>query len=183
MLDNQNLTPDQIAIELFKCKNNCLYFIDNYVKIAQGSGEYDYKLDVTNKKLIRYIKTTIKFKKSIFMASRQLGKTTASAILLLWSTMFFNGSRAAVITIKKNNAIELIRIIKFIHSKLPPWMAVPMIGKGRLLTYIHFTNGSMINTLYISASSPPDAIGRGLTVPIILIDEVAFIRKISEAFG
>lgn len=174
---------DIIAEEIFKCKTNILYFIDNYVKIPESGGSMDYKLDGVNKKLKRYIRATIKHRRTIMMASRQLGKSTSSGIILLWATMFFPRNRAVILNMKKQSAIENLKIIKFVHEHLPEWLKVPMVGKGLLKTYIDFTNGSSIHTFFVSPATPPEQIARGMTVPIIVIDECAFITKIKDAYG
>jgi hypothetical protein len=180
---HKRLTPDEIARELFLCKSNILYFIDNYVKLPQPGGFLEYKLDNINKKIRQYIVSTIKFQKSIICASRQLGKTSSVSVMLLWATMFFPGSKAVLLTLKKQNALEFIRVINHIHGMLPDWMKVPIRGRGSLLTYIAFSNGSRIDTLYISSSVSPDNISRGLTVPIIAIDEFSNIAHIKRAYG
>jgi hypothetical protein len=174
---------DIIAEEIFKCKSNIMYFIDTYVKIPESGGHMDYKLDVVNKKLRRYIRSTIRYRKTIMMASRQLGKSTSSGIVLLWATMFFPKNRAIILNMKKQSAIENLKIIKFVHEHLPDWLKVPLKYKGERKTFIEFINGSSIHTFYVSAATPPEQIARGMTVPIIVIDECAFISKIADAYG
>jgi len=174
---------DFIAEEIFKCRSNILYFIDNYVKIPESGGYMDYKLDSVNKKLKRYIRSTIKYRRTIMMASRQLGKSTCSGIVLLWATMFFPGNRAVILNMKKQSAIENLKIVKFVHENLPEWLKVPLRYKGERKTFIEFVNGSSIYTFYVSSATPPEQIARGMTVPIIVVDECAFISKIDEAFG
>lgn len=182
-MNSNNLNAKQIAQEIYKCKSNILYFIDMYCKIPESGGHMDYKLDGVNKKLKRYIRSTIKYRRSIMMASRQLGKSTCSGIILLWSTMFFPGNRAVILNMKKQSAIENLKIIKFVHEHLPPWLKVPLRYKGERKTFIEFINNSSIYTFYVSAATPPEQIARGMTVPIIVIDECAFISKIADAYG
>jgi hypothetical protein len=184
MINNaNNMSPEEIAVELYKCKTNILYWIDNYVRIPEAGGSMAYDLNIINRKLKRYIRSTVKHGKTIMMASRQLGKSTSSGIILLWATMFFPGNRAVILNMKKQSAIENLKIIKFVHEHLPKWMAVPLKYKGERKTFIEFTNQSSIYTFYVSSATPPEQIARGMTVPIIVIDECAFISKIAEAYG
>jgi hypothetical protein len=180
---NHKSHEDAVAEEILKCRMNILYFIDTYVKIPESGGEVDYRLDTTNKKLKRFIRSTMTHKRTIMMASRQLGKSTINGIILLWATMFFPRNNAVIINMKKESAIDNLKIIKFVHENLPEWLRVPMKYKGERKTFIEFVNGSSIKTFYVSAATPPETIARGLTVPIITIDECAFVSKIEQAYG
>ena len=109
--------------------------------------------------------------------------STINGIILLWATMFFPRNNAVIINMKKESAIDNLKIIKFVHENLPEWLRVPMKYKGERKTFIEFVNGSSIKTFYVSAATPPETIARGLTVPIITIDECAFVSKIEQAYG
>ena len=109
--------------------------------------------------------------------------STINGIILLWATMFFPRNNAVIINMKKESAIDNLKIIKFVHEYLPDWLRVPMKYKGERKTFVEFVNGSSIKTFYVSAATGPETIARGLTVPIITIDECAFVTKIREAYG
>ena len=122
----------------------------------------------------------------LFLCSKTMIPThnsTINGIILLWSTMFFPRNNAVIINMKKESAIDNLKIIKFVHENLPEWLKVSMKYKGERKTFIEFINGSAIKTFYVSAATPPETIVRGLTVPIITIDECAFVSKIKEAYG
>lgn len=62
------------ALEYLKCRQNILYFIDNYVKVPEVGGLFKYELSEVNPKLIRVVKSIIRWHRALLMASRQLGK-------------------------------------------------------------------------------------------------------------
>jgi hypothetical protein len=108
--------------------------------------------------------------------------TIASAILS-WAANFYPSNRIVIFNFKKDAAQENLRKIKFINDNLPPWMRVPNASRSEIKTYLELQNGSRVDTFYPSTTTPPDTLARSLSVPILYIDEGAFIPHMSEIYG
>ncbi|MEM4385274.1 MAG: terminase family protein [Candidatus Anstonellales archaeon] len=175
------LTNEQLA-EFVKCKRNILYFIYNYVYIPEIGGILKYSKDIMNKKILQTIKSIINHHYAILMASRQLGKSTIAAILLEWALNFYPGNRAIILNMEKKYALENLERVKFIHESLPDFLKVPLKYKGERKTYMEYLNGSKLEIFYPSTTAKPETVARSLTVPILYIDEAAYIRHISEIY-
>ena len=65
---------DKHAIEYMKCRQNPLYFIQNYVHIPEIGGTLKLDSERFHPKMKRVVRSLITHNRCIFMASRQLGK-------------------------------------------------------------------------------------------------------------
>ena len=183
----EKLDEISIAKEYLKCKMSVLYFVENYIKIPVPGGMVTQKeSDIWN--------ATAKYRQLVkmyesphvdninFMASRQHGKTTTVAQLILHSLIFYPGLKVEFLTLTKKNAEDVIERMKFMYDHLPYWLQIGFKGKGDYKTFIEFANGSKISTRYISGNISPDQIARGMSVPMLWIDEAAFIPHFEEAW-
>jgi len=176
-----------IAKEWLKCKLSPLYFIENYIKIPVPGGYITQKeSDLWNatpkyRHLVKLWESEF-VNNIIFLSSRQHGKTTTVAQLILHALLFYPGLRIEFLTLTKKNAEDVIERIKFMYEHLPEWLKIGFYGRGDYKTYIHFSNNSKINTRYISGNISPDTIARGFSVPVLWIDEAAFIPHMEEAW-
>lgn len=173
---------EQYALEYLKCRQNPLYFIYNYVHIPEVGSSLQLSKNHVHTKLRRVVRSVFRYHKVMFMASRQLGKSTISACLLTWAANFFPGIPVIILNMRQVAALENLNKIKFIHSMLPPWMKSPIKGRAERKTYLELENESLIRTFYPASNTGPDQIARSLTAPILYIDEVAFIRHIDIAY-
>ena len=176
----QNVSKEQInqrADEILRCKDNPLYFIYNYVYIPEMGGKIKVTPDNLNPKLQRVIRCLYKYNKVVFMASRQLGKSTVSAMILAWAMIFYPKNRAIILNMKKEAAFENLNKIRFITENLPEWMVTSKPFKSDSVKgALDFFNNSTISASYPSTVHDPSTLARSLTAPILYIDECAFIR-------
>lgn len=170
------------ALEYLKCRNNPLYFIYNYAYIPEVGSSLLLSKEHVHNKLRRVVRSVYRYHKVIFMASRQLGKSTIASCLLIWAANFFPGIPIIILNMRQVAALENLSKIKFIHSMLPTWMKSPIKGRAEKKTYLELDNNSLIRTFYPASNTGPDQIARSLTSPILYIDEVAFIRHIDIAY-
>ncbi len=176
-----------IAKEWLKCKLSVLYFIENYIKIPVPGGFVTQKESDIWHATPKY-KHLVKLWESQdvnninFMASRQHGKTTTIAQLILHSMLFYPGLKIEFLTLSKKNAEDVIERIKFMYNNLPEWLKIGFKGRGDYKTYIELSNNSKISTRYISGNISPDTVARGFSVPMIWIDEAAFIPHMEDAW-
>ena len=174
--------------EFLKCKLSPLYFIENYIKIPVPGGFVTQKeSDLWNstpkyRRLVKMCYVNSPIDNIIFMASRQHGKTTTISQIMLYYLIFFPGLKIEMLTLTKKNAEDTVERIKFMYSHLPKWLQIGFLGKGDYKTYIEFSNKSKFSTRYISGNISPDTVARGMSVPVLWIDEAAFIPHMEEAW-
>lgn len=165
-------TIEQV-LELKKCATDPVYFIESYVKIQHP------KLGAIPLILFEYQKKCIKaFQENrwnILLASRQTGKTTIIAMYLLWFAAFQEDKQVLVASNKNGNAMEVMARIKFAYEELPMWLkpGIHYYTQHRM----DFDNGSKIWSEATTANT-----GRGKSLSLILIDELAYVpARIQEA--
>ena len=102
---NVSYTPEQIQ-EYIKCKNDPVYFIDNYCHIIHvDHGIIPFKLYDCQKNKIKVIHEN---RKVILMEGRQQGKTQTSAAYILWYTNFHDAKNVAILANKASAAREVM---------------------------------------------------------------------------
>ena len=173
------------AMELIKCRANPLYFIFNYCYIDEGGGKILYSKDRMHNKVRRVVRSIYRYKKAILMASRQLGKSTIAACMIVWAMVFYPRNKAVILNMKQTAGKNNLKTIKFIISNLPAWMVTskPFKSKSDILTYVDLFNDSRIDVFYPATTHDPSTLARSLTVGILYIDESAFIRYMEEIYG
>jgi hypothetical protein len=166
-------TEEQV-LELAKCAEDPVYFIDNYCYIVTlDHGIQPFKLYDCQKKKIRLIHDN---RKVILMEGRQQGKTTSAAAYILWYTLFQESKSVAILANKSSTAREIISRYQLMFENLPPWMqqGVKTWNKGD----IELENGSIVFTAATTSSGI-----RGKSVNMLYIDEAAIIpNNIADAF-
>jgi len=156
------LTPEQIE-EITKCKDDPVYFIDNYVKytcLHPVTKLYDYQEVV--------IRHYHKNRFSICKASRQSGKSFVVNAYLLHYIIFNEKVTAGLFTMNRNNARELLNRIKTMYLEIPEWLrhgATISNNMGLVLE-----NNSIIVCLPVNFQD-----AKGIFYDMIVLDEFAFV--------
>lgn len=175
------------TIELLKCKSNPFYFIYNYVYIPEHATGAPFKITNENlhPKMKRVIKSLYHYNKAILMASRQLGKSSIAACLIAWACIFYPGIQSVILNMKKKAGLQNLATIKFIIKNCPAWMVTnqPFKSKSDIVTYITLFNDSHVDVLFPSTIHDSSTVARSLTVPILYIDEGAFIKDMLKIYG
>lgn len=160
--------------EYVKCQQDPIYFIENYCHIVTlDHGLQRFALYEKQKELVH---TIINNRKVISMQFRQSGKTTVSAAVFLWYSLFNENYTIAIMANKGSAARECLSRFQLMYENLPLWMqqGIKTWNKGD----IELENGSKIFTGATSASGI-----RGKTVNLLYIDEAAIIpNHIAEQF-
>lgn len=170
-------TPEKIQ-EFFKCSQDPIYFIENYMKIVvededdEGNNVVPFKLRKYQKKAILGIHNN---RKSAFNFARQSGKSIMIAGYLMWFIIFNENKTVAVLSNKGANSLRVLADIKKSYELLPDWLQHGIIewNKGTA----HLENGSMI----IATGTTKDNV-RGYRISIAYLDEAAFIENYEEFF-
>lgn len=170
---NESFTKDQIK-ELKKCSDDLFYFAKKYVHVIHPTRglcvfspfEYQDKM----------LQSFLDYRKVIFLAGRQLGKSTVASIYLCWAAMFKNDQTILIASNTKDASKEILDRIKVIYENLPTWLKAGC--KEFNKHSIVFDNGSRIITRATTANT-----GRGLSISILYVDELGAVepmRKQSE---
>ncbi|CAB5221923.1 large terminase protein [uncultured Caudovirales phage] len=166
-------TSEQVK-ELMKCKEDPVYFIENYCYIVSlDRGLILFNLYDCQKEKVEVIMNN---RKVILMEGRQQGKTITSAACILHYTIFNSNKTVAILANKSTAAREVLSRYQIMYENLPLWMqqGIKTWNKGD----VELENGSKVFTSATSASGI-----RGKSVNWLYIDEAAIIpNNIAEEF-
>ena len=160
--------------EYIKCKNDPVYFIENYVKIITlDSGLQPFKLYDCQKKKVECIMNN---RRVVLMEGRQQGKTVTSAACILLYTIFEEDKTVAIMANKSAAAREVLNRYQIMYENLPIWMqqGVKTWNKGD----VELENNSKVLTAATTAAAI-----RGKSVNWLYIDEAAIIpNNVADEF-
>ena len=166
-------TEEQV-IEFLKCKEDPVYFANNYMKIVSlDEGLVQFKPYDFQEKLINNFHNN---RFNICKMPRQTGKSTTSVAYLLHYCVYNDSVNIGILANKAATARDLLSRLQTAYENLPKWMQQGIISwnKGSL----ELENGSKI----LAASTSASAV-RGMSFNILFLDEFAFVpNHIAEAF-
>lgn len=107
---------DEEIKEWLKCKNDIIYFVEKYCQLMTPEGIKHVKLRDYQKNYLIHLE---KHRLSIYLACRQCGKTTTSAVFMLHYILFNTDKNALVLGNKRKTAGEILDKAKKIYLELP----------------------------------------------------------------
>lgn len=165
---DETFEPWQVK-ELVKCKKDFIYFATNYCYIEtideKGPGSVLFKPYPYQTIMLEHLRD---YKHLIFMIGRQQGKTTLSALYILWRAIFHENETILITGYNMDSAIEPLDRVKFTYMELPYWIK-PGVTVNNTKSF-EFENGSEILTRATTKSS-----GRGLSISLLYADELAMV--------
>ena len=160
--------------EYIKCKQDPVYFANNYVKIVTlDHGLQPFKTYDFQDKLINNFHYN---RFNICKMPRQTGKSTTCVSYLLHYAIFNDSVNIGILANKATTARELLARLATAYENLPKWMQQGILvwNKGN----IELENGSKI----LAASTSASAV-RGMSFNILFLDEFAFVpNHVADAF-
>ena len=163
------LTKEQEQ-EIINCLESPVYFIEKYVLVQHPTkGAVPLKVRDYQKRMIeayhnnRYV---------ITLASRQCGKSTIAAAYLLWYVCFTPDAYVLVASRTKDDAVDILRRLKYAYEELPMWIKPGVLEDGWNVQSCSFDNGTRI-----VATATTENTGRGRSVSILYLDELAFVKR------
>jgi hypothetical protein len=153
--------------ELKRCAIDPVYFADTYCKLFTDKGYIDVKLRDYQQGVLEGL---YKHNKCILMASRQVGKTTTSAMFILWYVLFNKDKNVLMLGDISDTTKEIIDKVKNIMDNLPFFMK-----RGILINNVmsmKFDNGCRI----IGRSTTKKS-AIGLSINLLYLDEFAHINS------
>lgn len=143
------------------------YFIENFMYIQhptlgrQKISLYDFQYGL--------IENYHKYRKSVNMISRQMGKTTVAAGYLLWYAMFVDDATILIASNKYDGAQEIMHRVRYAYESVPDHIRAGV--KSYNKRSIDFDNGSRI-----VATTTTSNTGRGMSLSLVYLDEFAFVE-------
>ena len=166
-------TEEQI-IEFLKCKEDPVYFANNYIKIVsldEGLTQF-HPYDFQEKLIHNFHENRF----NICKMPRQTGKSTTVVSYLLHYAVFNDSVNIGILANKAATARELLGRLQTAYENLPKWMQQGILSwnKGSM----ELENGSKI----LAASTSASAV-RGLSFNILFLDEFAFVpNHVADSF-
>ena len=155
-------TPEQI-IDLQKCKEDPVYFINNYVKfVTIDKGLTDFKLYPYQEKLINNYHNN---RFNICKIPRRSGKTLISIFYVLHHIIFNDNVTDGIFSFNTLTACNSLQRLMTAYENLPEWMQHKVIINNK--SKLELENGSRVivgNTTYSSF--------KGCTFNLIFLDEL-----------
>ena len=166
-------TEEQV-IEFLKCKEDPVYFANNYIKIVSlDEGLTQFHPYHFQEKLINNFHEN---RFNICKMPRQTGKSTTVVSYLLHYAVFNDSVNIGILANKAATARELLGRLQTAYENLPKWMQQGILNwnKGS----IELENGSKI----LAASTSASAV-RGMSFNILFLDEFAFVpNHVADSF-
>lgn len=160
--------------EIKRCKNP-VYFMKNYIYIQHPTkGKILFKTWEFQEKALEDL---LNYRFNIILKSRQLGFSTLTSAFILWMALFNKNKFIGTVSIKREDAAEIINKIKYAYDNLPEWLKISEIATNNVFEF-SFKNGSKIK-----ATATTSNIGRGSAFSLLFIDEAAFIEGLDEAWA
>ena len=111
-----------IKQEYAKCAASPVYFMKHYVKIQhamRGTINFDlYKFQEET------LQSFADYKFNIILKSRQMGISTLVAAYSLWVMVFNKDKNILLISLKQEDAKDVITKVRFANEKLPTWLKI-----------------------------------------------------------
>lgn len=159
-------TPEMIE-EVRKCKEDPIYFMENYFYIVSKGGDILFKPYGYQKEMVRNFQ---KHKNNVMLTARQMGKTTVAAAFILWYAMFNGTQTVLLLGNVLSTAKEIMERIQFAYEMCPDFIRDGVTKYN--VQSVHFENKSRI----IARATTPSA-ARGLSVNLLYLDEFAFVQE------
>lgn len=163
-----NFTLEQVQ-EIYKCKTDLFYFVNNYVHIEiPGKGVKPIKEVGLWPRQVDMLANLRDNRFNVFKIPRQSAKTTTVAIYYSWCALFNESQKIGILANKAKLACEIVDKFKVIIEKLPLFLQQGILeyNKGN----IALENGSEIKAEATSADP-----FRGFTLTKCLMDELSFV--------
>ena len=165
---------DDYVKEILKCKNDIVYFAQNYVYVLNlDQGMIKPKVRAYQKNMLKSYEAN---RMTICLSSRQSGKTMTFTIFILWSILFKQDYNVAILANVHSMSIEIMNNLKLTYSLLPKWLqqGVVVWNERRI---------KLENNCVVYAAATSKSAIRGRSVSLLILDETAFVTpKYWESF-
>jgi len=140
--------------DLLGCAESIIQFTSHFFITTLEHGKQKINLYRPQK---RILKSLVKNRFNIILASRQVGKTTLMTIYALWIACFQNDKTILIVANKEDTSKEILFRIKMAYEQLPNWLKPGVQEWAK--TEVRFSNDSCIRISTTSSSA-----ARGLSI-------------------
>lgn len=160
-----------IKQEYKKCAESPVYFMRHYVKIQHPMrGTINFDLFDFQEETLQAFKD---YRFNIILKSRQMGISTLVSAFCLWTMTFNKDKNILVISIRQEEAKDIIAKVRFANDNLPTWLKSKCVENNRL-------SMKMANGCQIRATSTTGKSGASLALSLLIIDEAALIESAGD---
>ena len=167
------MTVSEKMSELTKCMSDPQYYLDNYGYAFNAKTQKLAPLECFDYQR-RAIKDYHKFMNNLILKSRQTGFSVITAGYIAWRLLFKSDEKILIIANDFNGAKRLLKTVKDYVNNTPSWLRPEFEVKNNE-SYLEFSNNSFVKALACS----PQA-GRGESLTLLVLDEVAFIENADD---
>lgn len=153
--------------EFKKCAKDIVYFVETYCVTQTDDGYRKVKLREYQKRILRDLQ---KYRYNVWVASRQIGKTTTSGFFMTWYITFHKERNCLVTGNKQATALEILNKMDIAYTGLPFFLK-PGIVVNNKGTFV-FDNGCRV--MGVATSETP---GLGFTIHLLYCDEFAHVPR------
>lgn len=154
------LNNDQLE-EIYKCEDDIFYFAGKLKILTATKGIIDLVLRPFQEDLLSAF---VSHNRVVINASRQIGKSTVTAIYAIHYAMFNDHKNVWILANKGKTAKSTLRKLKIMYESLPIWMQVGIVNWTSEM--VEFENGTIINVGTTTSES-----ARSETISLLILDE------------
>jgi len=160
--------------EYDKCKNDPVYFLNNY---NYGFNGFTNKLDYLKpfpfqENLISQFQNN---KNNIVLKSRQMHCSNTALVFATWKLLFHPDEKILIISNKTEGSLRFLDGIKRFIDSFPKFLLAENEIMINNHSKIELSNGS-----WIIAASSNQNVGKGQTLTMAIFDEAAYIKNLEE---
>lgn len=175
-----NLTPEQMALIRMECQANPWYFFREVVRLPPMAGINPSPLRA-NRGNIALFWSFFNHIDSALIQIRQTGKSVSTDTLMIW-ILFIGARNSKIMMITKDDMLRQANIerLKSIRDLLPPYiyMRHPDDRDNQKELNCTALKNTYVSGVAQNSESAANNLGRGLTTPILHVDEGPFINFI-----
>jgi hypothetical protein len=169
--------------EYIRCKNDFNYYCSHYVYLELPGGDIIYK---PYKKQVEVVDLINHDHYCLILKSRQVGISTTIQAYSSWIAVFHSNSRIGILSRDGTESTNFARAVRGMIEKLPAWMK-PKGGREDGCFHKKSEQSFILaNNSHVIASTvnpqKPENTFRGTAITTLIIDEAAFIARISDAW-
>lgn len=176
---SKTLTEEQKTMIALECAYNPWYFFREVARVPAQAGVTPNKFRMNRANLALYFSFLNNVDFALIMP-RQLGKSLSTDMLMVW-LLFFILHNSKINMLTKDNGLRVANVerIKQIINLLPGYLNFNQgdADNQQMITY-NSRNNKYLTAVAQSSEAAALNVGRGLTSPIIHIDEGPFIKFI-----
>ena len=163
------MKPDELKEEIKRCREDAAYFIKNYVYITHPvRGRVKFALYRFQERIVNEFGNN---RFNLMRKFRQAGATTICAAYALWYIIFNKDKNVMVVSIGDRESRDFLDRAVSMFDDVPTWLQPQEIERNKHV--LKLSTGSKIK-------SQPAGAGRGEAVSLLIVDEAAFIDKMTE---